>query len=282
MDPTSPATATSYSTPASAGAGAATATAAASTNAVPKVNAAAVTQRVASDPLQAIARSDPNNIFNALTRRLVELELNQTLINNWLTMWQGQIAARFKALNATNEEAAKRMRGVQANVSATQVGIQEARADVALVVNRTIEADEAVGVARAVRTLEARIEQMSADAYSREAASRREISRLQASHRIELLGCMLFSLALSWVAATRCLTRHAPRRVTGNGAPSRNRYELTEESGASLQEDSLSSHAASPLLSPIASTTASPTTSIAPSVAPSSAWRPLPTRCAQP
>ena len=66
-----------------------------------------------TDPLQAIARSDPNNIFNALTKRLVTLELNQTLVNNWLTMWQTQISNKFKGINATQHEATDRLRALQ-------------------------------------------------------------------------------------------------------------------------------------------------------------------------
>jgi hypothetical protein len=32
-------------------------------------------------------RNDPNNIFNVLTKRMQALELNQSLINNWLTLY---------------------------------------------------------------------------------------------------------------------------------------------------------------------------------------------------
>ena len=164
-------------------------------------------QRVAADPLQAIARADPNNIFNALTKRLVTLELNQTLINNWLTIWQGQIGGRFKGLNVTQEEAAKRVRGLQVNVSAVQTALQEVRGEVQLALNRSREEGGAEGAAAAMRELRAELAELAADATRRERNLRDEIQSLRVSHRLELMGCMLLSMFLSWAAAHHCLSR---------------------------------------------------------------------------
>ena len=67
--------------------------------------------------LPGIARNDPNNIFNALTNKMRDLELNQSLINNWLTLWQNQTTKKMKTANATQEEGLARLRGVQTNVT---------------------------------------------------------------------------------------------------------------------------------------------------------------------
>ena len=71
-----------------------------------------------------MARSDPNNIFNALTKRLVTLELNQTLINNWLSLWQAQISSKFKAINATLDESSRRLRVAQTELASVASIVQ--------------------------------------------------------------------------------------------------------------------------------------------------------------
>ena len=52
-----------------------------------------------------------------MTKRMGVLELNQTLINNWLTLWQSQIAGRFKQFNATNNETGRTLRAVVSDLA---------------------------------------------------------------------------------------------------------------------------------------------------------------------
>ncbi|KAL3926378.1 MAG: hypothetical protein SGPRY_003324, partial [Prymnesium sp.] len=157
-----------------------------------------------SDPLQAMARLDPNNIFNALTKRLVTLELNQTLINNWLTIWQSQITSRFKTLNLTQEETTKRMRGVQVNVSQVQSLLQETREDVSMLFNSIGGGTN--NVSDAVHLLQDQISKMHAEWEKRERLFRSEVDALLASRRSEGILWILLVLAAvfsSWMAALR-------------------------------------------------------------------------------
>ena len=66
------------------------------------------------------AANDPNNIFSALTKRMGTLEINQTLINTWISLWEGQISAKLKNLSAMQNATHTKLRSVQANVSTTQ------------------------------------------------------------------------------------------------------------------------------------------------------------------
>ena len=85
--------------------------------------AAAAAPNVPLPPSQAAAlraANDPNNIFSALTKRMGTLEINQTLINTWISLWEGQISAKLKNLSATQNATHTKLRGVQANLSSTQ------------------------------------------------------------------------------------------------------------------------------------------------------------------
>ena len=106
-----------------------------------KANATAATAAAHAAALQALQagvspsaglndrlRNDPNNIFAALTSRMGKLELNQSLINNWLTLWQNQIATKLKQLNATHDELKGKLRNMQANVSGAMVVLQDLKA----------------------------------------------------------------------------------------------------------------------------------------------------------
>ena len=52
-----------------------------------------------------------------------ELEVNQTLINQWLTLWRSQIGAKVKTLNASQENVTKLLRAVQPHVSAAAAAV---------------------------------------------------------------------------------------------------------------------------------------------------------------
>ena len=85
--------------------------------------AAAAAPNVPLPPSQAAAlraANDPNNIFSALTKRMGTLEINQTLINTWISLWEGQISAKLKNLSATQNATHTKLRAVQANLSSTQ------------------------------------------------------------------------------------------------------------------------------------------------------------------
>ena len=69
------------------------------------------------------AANDPNNIFSALTKRMGTLEINQTLINTWISLWEGQISAKLKNLSATQNATQNKLRSVQQNVSGTQAAL---------------------------------------------------------------------------------------------------------------------------------------------------------------
>ena len=60
----------------------------------------------------------------------------------------------------------------------------------------------------AIARLEAELSRAAAEAEAREHLLRGELSGLQISHRIELMLCMLLSLALSWALAAYCMGRH--------------------------------------------------------------------------
>ena len=84
---------------------------------------AAAAPNVPLPPSQAAAlraANDPNNIFSALTKRMGTLEINQTLINTWISLWEGQISAKLKNLSAMQNATHTKLRTVQANVSTTQ------------------------------------------------------------------------------------------------------------------------------------------------------------------
>lgn len=176
--------------------------------------------------LAPLGRSDPNTIFSALTRRMGELELNQSLINNWLTLWQNQIVGKIKTLNATHEEAQRRLRGLQANVSATQLSIANLSATTGpglaeQVAQHARLLDDAVALNNSVGALETRLFDMLAVAQQNNQRLRHEVEMLQVSHRIELLCCMLLSLGLSWLVAANCIVppRRLPPRKSGSAGP---------------------------------------------------------------
>ena len=84
---------------------------------------AAAAPNVPLPPSQAAAlraANDPNNIFSALTKRMGTLEINQTLINTWISLWEVQISAKLKNLSAMQNATHTKLRSVQANVSASQ------------------------------------------------------------------------------------------------------------------------------------------------------------------
>ena len=178
-------------------------------------------------------RNDPNNIFAALTSRMGALELNQSLLNNWLTLWQNKINTRFKQLNATHDELKLKVRSVQANVS----GAVATLGDLKLRLDedgpgelgekrREAQAHMLRGLeelGEGVRTLR---EQLNAT-QQREQRLRVEVDRMRINHRIELMACMCLSLALSSLLAVHCVQRRQRRIAT---RPRRLRHTLSSSS----------------------------------------------------
>ena len=165
------------------------------------------------EQLATIPRNDPNNIFNALTMRMGQLELNQSLINNWLTLWQNKINTKIKSLNATHEEALVRLRGMQSNVSAVQADLLDVASKQGLFTEERLAFMESSGWNVSAASFEEQLRRVEGQYRESERRLRSELRSLQARHRIELVVCMLLCLGMSWFASVYCQAngRHSRR-----------------------------------------------------------------------
>ena len=147
--------------------------------------------------------ADPNNIFNALTQKMRNLELNQSLINNWLTLWQNQTTKKMKVANATQEEALGRLRAVQANVSEVQgrLGLVE---EMVWTIHGAEFAVAHYGEAvERLEHVEGAMRAQQAAQRAQEERWRRELAAVRTRHRLELLACAALCLGAAWLLAAR-------------------------------------------------------------------------------
>ena len=224
-------------------------------------------------------RNDPNNIFAALTSRMGALELNQSLINNWLTLWQSQITTKLKQFNATHDDVKGRIRTMQGELGSATSALAELKARVD---------DEGHGdLATRVRAVEESNERLSAsveaglgdlramlnESARTEATLVAQLEEMQKHHRVEMMGWlvawMFLSLVLSSLLAVHIVRqqhaslaeasdaltegsmllseRSGPRRPSGQAG---RELSLRSLSGAPFAAPLLSSLGASPLMAP--------------------------------
>ena len=177
---------------------------------------------VAAAAPATLSRNDPSNIFNALTKRMGELEVNQTLINQWLTLWRSQIGAKVKTLNASQENVTKLLRAVQANVSAAAAAVDALTSTHG---PSAVESYEAVvaeneRISATVSALEGRLLTQLADAQRHNARLEAELSMASLHHRLELLCCLLLSVSISLVLVALCGAAVRARSATDPGRES--------------------------------------------------------------
>ena len=177
---------------------------------------------VAAAAPATLSRNDPSNIFNALTKRMGELEVNQTLINQWLTLWRSQIGAKVKTLNASQENVTKLLRAVQANVSAAAAAVDALTSTHG---PSAVESYEAVvaeneRISSTVSALEGRLLTQLADAQRHNARLEAELSMASLHHRLELLCCLLLSVSISLVLVALCGAAVRARSATDPGRES--------------------------------------------------------------
>ena len=177
---------------------------------------------VAAAAPATLSRNDPSNIFNALTKRMGELEVNQTLINQWLTLWRSQIGAKVKTLNASQENVTKLLRAVQANVSAAAAAVDaltSTHGPSAVESYETVVAENE-RISATVSALEGRLLTQLADAQRHNARLEAELSMASLHHRLELLCCLLLSVSISLVLVALCGAAVRARSATDPGRES--------------------------------------------------------------
>jgi len=171
-----------------------------------------------SAALSTAMRNDPNNIFGVLTSRMAALELNQSLINNWLTLWQAQIGEKLKKLNATHEETKRGMRALASEMNRTSLMLRtvtrkvndEGRGDLLTQMNSLhVSTNASVLVLNwEIKTLADTLEHVKVETSD----LRKEIIHISMRNRIELIACMSLSLALSSLLAIHCTQAQYQRR----------------------------------------------------------------------
>jgi len=144
-----------------------------------------------------------------------QLELNQSLISQWLGLNRNQTDQKLKKLNATHEETRQGFRSLQADMNRTSSSLADLITRLGLDIDRgdlqmqmhTYEASTrtqltafATDVAELRRGLEA--------SEHRESLLRQQIDDMRVGHRVELIACVCLSLVLSTLLAMQSVTRH--------------------------------------------------------------------------
>jgi len=199
-----------------------------------------------AEQMGSIARNDPNNIFNALTLRMGQLELNQTLTSNWLTLWQNRITSQIKVLNSTQNDTAQRLRGVHTEVSALQTALSQVREIYDFISEqRQRLGQEADSVNSSVSALQRELRQLASDNAETKRQFAAQLEAMQATRHFELACCVLLTLGLALAFFLACTpqpsqpahrhTRHATGVVvehTSNG-----QYGAHQDSAGSESDD---------------------------------------------
>ena len=148
--------------------------------------------------------------------------MNQTLINQWLTLWRSQIGAKVKTLNASQENVTKLLRAVQANVSAAAAAVDalaSTHGPSAVESYETVVAENE-RISATVSALEGRLLTQLADAQRHNARLEAELSMASLHHRLELLCCLLLSVSISLVLVALCGAAVRARSATDPGRES--------------------------------------------------------------
>lgn len=168
---------------------------------------------VSPQGLDAFAyRNDPNNIFTVLQNKMRQLELNQSLIHDWLTVWQSQIGTKVKALNVSS-------RAQQLNVSSLQASVAAVEAEQAAM-NATVEElrracgsllQQASAAEASPASDAAEVEERMAE-LQRQSELRllRELESSRLNQRVELACAVLLSLGVSWIIFAFCFAHEPP------------------------------------------------------------------------
>lgn len=166
-------------------------------------------------------RNDPNHIFNVLQSKMRQLELNQSLIHDWLVVWQAQIGSKLKGLNASAEAASTAARQAEAGVAALEAehrvldgSVQELRT--AVVAMAPLLEQEFSGPAAPVVALEERLTRLSETHRKAEHRLRAEMETMTLNHRIELVCAIILSLGVSLIVFACCFSHQPPRQSGGH------------------------------------------------------------------
>ena len=198
-----------------------------------------------SRPVPPAIANDPNNIFGALTQRMGALELNQTLINTWISLWEGKVSSKMKNLSATQDEAGRKLLATQTNVNATQTALSELTAVLGVERLEQVSRDtaDAVKLRENVSSIEAQLLHLLARHEESLARSQLELAELRISHRIELICCMLLSLAVSWLVTAQCIvvkgTSNSSGILRGRSSATGIKRPASSSLDAHLERDSL-------------------------------------------
>jgi len=184
----------------------------------------------AGPSLDPFYRNDPNHIFNVLQSKMRQLELNQSLIHDWLVVWQMQIGAKLKGLNASTDAAAALGRSVQAHLAAletAQLALNATVSELGAAVRRVELLELPRGDAASLGALEERLSRVAESQRKSELRLRLEMEAATRFHRIELACAILLSLGVSLIIFAFCFAHEPPTLPNGHGpvrirsAPSR-------------------------------------------------------------
>jgi hypothetical protein len=170
-------------------------------------------------------RNDPNHIFNVLQSKMRQLELNQSLIHDWLVVWQAQIGSKLKGLNASAEAASTGARAAQASVAALGAEQQLLGSTVrelrtAISAMAPLFEQQLAGPAAPLVALEKRITRLSEAHLRAEHRLRGEMEAMALHHRIELACAIILSLGVSLIVFACCFS-HQPPGLSGGHRPIR-------------------------------------------------------------
>ena len=172
-----------------------------------------------------LSRHDPNSIFAALQGRMAQVELNQSLINMWLSKWQNQLGVKLKQLNSTDDDLKAKVKKLQAEHASGAASLAELRVALAedggplsnvASARRSSQREHALRLEHGLASLgdEVKLLRLALnETAGRESMLREEVSRLRLRHTAELMLCMCLSLGLSSLLALHCFQRHDGSRV---------------------------------------------------------------------
>lgn len=219
-------------------------TAVASTLVLNAASASGISAPLPTAGVDPFFRNDPNNIFYVLQSKMRQLELNQSLIHDWLVVWQAQIGSKLKGLNASTEATSAVVRTIQAGlavVESEQQVLNNTVAELRAAVSRfepylQEHAKRANGPsAESIVALERQVHRLDEAHRKSEIQLRREMASMTYWHRFELACAIILSLGTSLIVFAFCFAHSPPTVSEAHGSP-----HIAKTTSRSLIPESLS------------------------------------------
>ena len=162
-----------------------------------------------SDVDAFLARNDPNSIFNTLQAKVIALELNNSLILDWLTLWKTQISAKIRVLNTTLNETTLQLRSSAAEVANLRTEMEALTSENnklrTFLEDRGFEMDSQSSSGRNLAEVDELVSRLMHSQSQIDGRVAEELASFRLARRIELACTLLISLGLSCLIFFFCL-----------------------------------------------------------------------------